>query len=94
MSRVRFLDGLREKLGAVQPAPLPHAETIRRIMADVCKRYRVTADQLRGRKRHPQIIAAKQEVIRQCRAAGKSYPEIGKVLGKHHTTIMYLEKRP
>ncbi len=49
---------------------------------------------LRSRQRHPALTAARALAVRELRAAGYSYAEIGRILGgRHHTSIMWLERR-
>lgn len=49
---------------------------------------------LRSRQRHPALTEARALAVRELRAAGYSYPEIGRILGgRHHTSIMWLERR-
>lgn len=64
------------------------------ILDDITSRTGVPAHLLRSRQRHVALTAARALAVRELRAAGYSYPEIGKILGgRHHTAVMYLDKR-
>ncbi len=44
-----------------------------------------------GARRYPRFVSARRQVARELRAAGWSFPEIGRALGgRHHSTIMEL----
>lgn len=51
---------------------------------DVCKN-----DVLRhNRKQCPRIANARRDIVMHFRNEGYSFPKIGKILGKHHTTVL------
>jgi chromosomal replication initiation ATPase DnaA len=64
------------------------------VLDSVTSRTGVPAALLRSRQRHPALTAARALAVRELRAAGYSYPEIGRILGgRHHTTAIWLERR-
>lgn len=49
---------------------------------------------LRSRQRNRALTEARALAVRELRAAGYSYPQIGRILGgRHHTSVMWLERR-
>lgn len=54
----------------------------------VCKHFGVTRDQLTGKDRHASIALARQVASWLLRERGYSYPEIGHMLARDHSTIM------
>lgn len=57
----------------------------------------LTDDDLYGRDRSKTVSSARKEAMRQVRLLGLSYPEIGKMFGRHHATVIYAcsgKKRP
>lgn len=59
------------------------------ILLDVSWTSGVPVWDILGRGRCSRMVAARQEVMRRCRLAGYSYPQIGKYLGRDHTTVLY-----
>lgn len=52
--------------------------------------YRVSPDDIMGRSRKRHITDARWVFIKATRAKGRlSYPRIGEILGRDHTTIMH-----
>lgn len=65
-----------------------------RILDAVTSRTGVPLQLLRGRQRHPALTAARALAVRDLRAAGYSFSQIGRILGgRHHTTVMWLARR-
>lgn len=63
------------------------------VLDAVTSRTGVPLQLLRGRQRHPSLTAARAVAVRELRAAGYSYPKIGRILGgRHHTTVMWLAR--
>jgi chromosomal replication initiation ATPase DnaA len=46
-----------------------------------------------GTGRRRELVRARQAVALELRGSGYSLPEIGRHLGRHHTTILYLLRR-
>jgi chromosomal replication initiation ATPase DnaA len=59
------------------------------IIRRIAKAYGVKVSDLRGPKRWPGLLRARKQAYRECRLAGASYPEIGRALHRHHTTVMH-----
>jgi chromosomal replication initiation ATPase DnaA len=57
--------------------------------------YAVTREDILGARRTKQAAAARHAVMRALRDMGMSYPEIGWLLGRDHTTVLAaLRKAP
>lgn len=50
--------------------------------------HAVTRSELLGRKRTKQVSAARRKLYEHLRELGMSYPEIGWLLDRNHTTVM------
>ena len=58
-------------------------------------RFDVTMAQLTGRSRLTKYVLARKWCYRQLRRGGWSYPKIGRLFGRHHSTVLYaLQRRP
>jgi chromosomal replication initiation ATPase DnaA len=100
MNASAFLDTAPEtQLGPVV-APLPRpsiigrhlaspAASVAQAFATVARRFAVTYDELTGRDRHQRITNARQVLAWILRQYGLSFPEIGALLQRDHTTIQY-----
>lgn len=53
------------------------------------KAHHVTRTDVLGRSRTKSVAAARQAVYRGLRERGLSYPEIGRLLDRDHTTVMH-----
>jgi hypothetical protein len=51
-----------------------------------------TLTDIRSSKRWPRLVATRVKMIRALRADGWSFPRIGKLLNRHHSTIMHHAK--
>ena len=66
--------------------PARHIEIIR----EVCEKYHVTKDEIEGFRRHQHLVRAKRELcFRLRRETTMSFPRIGQIIGKDHTTVLY-----
>jgi len=61
---------------------------IEEIIEESCMIYDVTKRQLLGPSRKQDYFRARQFVARKLRTHGYFYEQIGKILNRHHTTIM------
>ena len=61
----------------------------RRIIEAAAHEYGLTVEDILGDSRRRQIVAARWEAARRLREAGLSYPHIGELLNRHHTTVMH-----
>lgn len=59
------------------------------IVAMVASSRGLTDEDLYGRARSKTVSSARKEAMRQVRLLGLSYPEIGKMFGRHHATVIY-----
>lgn len=67
----------------------------RDIMEAVARHYGLSADDLVGDKRHPQLVLARQIAMYACRRhLGLSYPELGRAFGgRDHSTVIHAVKK-
>lgn len=72
------------------PLTTPKAFT-RALIADTAAAHGLTYDDLMARNRTRRVVYARREAIRKvCEARPDwSYPEIGKLFGFHHSTVMF-----
>lgn len=60
------------------------------IVLTVASSWGLTDEALYGRDRSKTVSSARKEAMRQVRLLlGFSYPEIGRMFGRHHTSVMY-----
>ena len=63
------------------------------LMADVLRHattvFGVTTGQIKGAGRKGPVMRARQAVCYLSREAGRSYPAIGQMIGRHHSTIIH-----
>jgi hypothetical protein len=67
-------------------------KTMKQIAAEVLTGFPgISLDAVKGKRRLRSIVAARQMVIYEIarQLPGKSYPEIGRFIGKDHTTILH-----
>lgn len=50
----------------------------------------VSVGEVLGRCRTPHVVAARRAVAIHYRNAGRSFPEIGRIIGRDHTSVMNL----
>lgn len=58
-------------------------------VTEAAQRHGVTADAVLGRDRKRRVAHARFEVMRRLRADGWSLTQIGRALGRHHTTVLH-----
>ncbi len=64
-----------------------------RIIAEVASKHGTTPERIKGRCRQVAVCAARAEAIERMREEEqKSYPEIGQILGRDHSTIYTILK--
>lgn len=59
------------------------------IMRAVCVKHEVTPAHIKGKWRVLDVVRARHEAMYQLRRLGLSYPRIGQLLGRHHTSVMH-----
>ena len=57
-------------------------------IAQICERRGVTVDELMGRSRYKRVCSARKEAYAMLREEKLSYPTIGKMFGRDHTTVI------
>lgn len=60
-----------------------------RVIRDVAAERRVGANLIRGNRRFPHVVEARQDVMWRLRRLGYSFPEIGYALNRDHATVMF-----
>lgn len=63
------------------------------IIAQVCERRGVSVEEVLGRSRFKRICSARKEAYVRLREENLSYPTIGKMFGRDHTTVIDGVKR-
>lgn len=71
------------------------AVTLKQIEVAVCRKHGITAEELKGPRRHFEFVWARQEFFFLARTlTQRSYPEIGRWCGnRDHTTVIHGEKK-
>lgn len=69
--------------------PLPG---MARIVYEVCAQKEMPVDRVIKKCNERAMVAVRREIAIKARAAGFSFPEIGRALNRHHTTILHLVK--
>jgi chromosomal replication initiation ATPase DnaA len=59
---------------------------------DILNKYGFTMHDIRSRRRNSKLIECKREIALYLRNKGLSYPKIGLIMGKDHTSVMNLLK--
>jgi|GEM_PF-2163719 len=62
-------------------------------IAEACTRYRCTEAELLSKSKREEFVAARRLVAIRLRACQWSLPRIGRVLHRHHTTVLALLRR-
>ena len=65
-------------------------ETAQPVISVAAQRHRCSVQAIMGHDRRRHVMAAKREVVQVLNGKGWSLPMIGRVLGKHHTTVLHL----
>ena len=60
------------------------------ILIKFCVKYEVQKDELLSRKRYKHLVDIRTAISKELREQGWSYPRIGELLNRHHTSIMNL----
>ena len=63
------------------------------LLKEVCQEFRITHDRLISKQRSVRVVAARDIIIKCLRDDGWSYPEIGRLLNRDHSTIVHALKR-
>ncbi len=75
----------------MQAAVATPRDAIRAIIAEEARKAGVAVDALLGRCRRRAVVRARHAAMRRVHDAfpRKSYPEIGRIFGRDHSTVMY-----
>lgn len=71
-------------------AALPPVRPPRDVLEDACHTYGVSLAALTGPGRSAWLVRARTAAALELRGMGLSLHEIGRVLNRHHTTVLYL----
>jgi chromosomal replication initiator protein len=72
-----------------EPEPLPAGGSTDVILLAVCRHFELTLQELLGRDKHRRLAFARQVAMWLCRQRlGLSYPELGRLFGRDHSTIL------
>jgi chromosomal replication initiation ATPase DnaA len=64
------------------------------IITEISQRTGAPLELIRSHRRHHRLTLIRAACVRSLRAAGYSWPEIGRALGgRHHTTAMWLARK-
>ena len=58
--------------------------------ARLCAEHKTTPDDIRGPRRERALMAKRREIALRLRSAGLSLPQIGRLMKRHHATIINL----
>lgn len=67
----------------------PRRASIKQIVRDVAAAYGEKAEDILGRDRKRKFVIPRQEVMRRAYEAGLSLPQIGRAMGRDHTTVLH-----
>jgi len=78
------------------PPPVKYqtrGERIRIGLAKICQQHQISRDELLGTHRGKRFVAARRDAARMLRDGfGLSYPQIGDIMNRDHSTILNLMK--
>ena len=88
MSCIGRKDWVPALAGPAQEQSKPVRAAFCELMDEVCARHLVTPEEMLGRRRTADVVAARRDLVVKARAVGMSYPAIGVALGRDHSTII------
>ena len=62
------------------------------ILEAVCQKFRLSRDEILGRGRTAYVVEARREAAQRLRETGLTLQAIGRILNRHHATIINLLK--
>jgi predicted transcriptional regulator len=71
----------------VQAKPRPSGNITREVVRAVLKKFFIDAEEFFGNSRELHLIAARRDAALQLRSRGYSIAHIGRILGRHSTTV-------
>lgn len=60
------------------------------ILVTTCREMGADPSAVRGRDRRRSLMKVRREVAKRCKAAGHSLVAIGRVLRRHHTSVLWM----
>jgi chromosomal replication initiation ATPase DnaA len=78
--------------GPYRPAGKPYAVVVElsNLLSSVANRNGLTVEELLERDNSPSLVKVRRQFAAEAHAKGFSLPEIGRVLHRHHTTVLNL----
>jgi chromosomal replication initiation ATPase DnaA len=64
------------------------------VAEDCARQHHLTVGDMFGGRRQPGVRSAQRSFWAYLRAIGWSFPQIGKLCGRDHTTVMYALRAP
>lgn len=93
LSNVRKLEmqvaSLRAEVARLNAALNPPSDVVMRICEEVANEARVGVFDILGRSRLGHIAEARKDAMQKASAAGLSAAEIGRQMGRDHTTVLH-----
>ena len=84
---------IAEKPSRITFRPLK-GDRVSNILCEAANEYNVSVGDIRGPSRDKQVVAARFcAIVRLRDETNLSYPAIGRILDRDHTTVMYGERR-
>lgn len=65
----------------------------REFIARRAAEHGIKLDQLLSGDRHIDIVMARRDIASELRGRGMTYPRIGELLNKHHSSIIHMVRR-
>ena len=89
-SHTRLSTNIEEVISVVDPGNVPNEVMVERIIRVVCKKYGVTEEDIKSKKKTDTVTNARQVAIYFIRKnTDLSLDEIGKIFGRDHSTVIY-----
>ena len=83
-------ENIEEVISVVDPGNVPNEVMVERIIRVVCKKYGVTEEDIKSKKKTDTVTNARQVAIYFIRKnTDLSLDEIGKIFGRDHSTVIY-----
>ncbi len=71
-----------------------HSEVVRKLMDESCLKFRVFPGEILGPRRFKEFCKARVYFVKRLRKeTGMSLSAIGRLLNRHHTSIIYMLKK-
>ena len=64
-------------------------ESVQAIIDEVAQKHCVDVSLIMCDCRYPEVVRARWEIMQRLHVGGLSHSQIGRILGKNHTTVMY-----